>query len=433
MRRILHLAACTLGLVSIWGRPILAAGTAPPSQPPAPAPAPTPQPTPSPVTAPLAPATDVGGVNDNPATEPVAAANKIPVVPVKQGDNFVYSQILFPNQSITLKLLDASNNPVPNVRWQSKDRDIASATSDGLVYGVSTGNATISAYAGSDTTTPLASVLIVVSSVAGFRPVTVQLNIMDDKTAGDLFGDVTAHNFIVARIRVFNDLDKSTDLSVQGKSILAFSESISTNVVLEKEFDSNLKTSDRGVPTKGWTVVTEADMHEQFPSDSNYNSTNPTQPHVFAYRPYVYELMLNSVDARYQQEGRYKVRRTLQAFGLAGSFLSTLRAIKGSSSLVFDAFNGVLLGNYDTILPSLNQSQRQNLVTQAMQPIEQIAFGSDIAKVIFFPKTEFNGLVRGYRTRISTIDTNSLQINVSVLSDVSTAKVKSDVQAVPAP
>ena len=323
MKRILRLAICTLGtlgIFSIWGRPILAAGAVPSGQPGMPAPAPIPPPTTLPATVPPVPAA-AGGGDGNPTTEPVAAANKIPNIPVKQRDNFVYSQILFPNQSITLKLLDASNNPVPNVRWQSNDRDIASASSDGLVYGVSPGNATISAYAGSDTTTALASVLIVVSSVAGFRPVTIQLNIMDDKTAGDLFGDVTAHNFFVARIRIFNDLDKSTDLAVQGKSILAFSESISTNVVLEKEFDPNSKTSDRGVPTKGWTVVTEADMHEQFPSDANYSSTSPTQPHVFAYRPYVYELMLNSVDARYQQEGRYKVRRTLQANGLAGSFL----------------------------------------------------------------------------------------------------------------
>jgi len=362
-----------------------------------------------------------------------ANLNPIPTVHVKKDENFVYSRVLLANQSLALKLVDANNQPIPNVKWKSRDNKVASVTEDGIVVAIENGRvqiyATINPGSQSDT-----SVIVVVSSVGGFRPVDIQLNIMDDKTAGDLFGDVTAKEFYVTRIRVFNALNSSDDVAVQGRSILAFSESTTAKVIIEKEFDSGRKTGDIFIPqidpvkgktimakpTKGWSVVTEADLHHEFPSDRSYPDT--ATPHLFTYRPYVYELMLNSVDARYQQEPRYKLRRSLQAVGLAGSFLTGLRFWRGSALPFFNAFNGILLGNYDTILPTLNESQRQNLVTQAMHPLEQVAFGSDITKVLFFPKSEFSGVLRGYRTRISTIDINSFSMVVSVLNNSSVVR-----------
>lgn len=390
---------------------------------------PAPVPAPAPVGPPTAEA-DSNTIGSRQTSHP-ASLNPIPPVHVKKSENFVYSRVLLANQSLALKLVDANDQPIPNVTWKSIDNKIATVTEDGIVVAVGNGTVQISATINASPQAD-ASVIVVVSSVGGFRPVDIQLNIMDDKTAGDLFGDVTAKEFYVTRIRVFNALNNSDDVGLQGKSILAFSESTTAKVIIEKEYDSDRKTGDILVPQNdpvkgrtimakpagGWSVVTDADLHREFPSDSGYPDT--ATPHAFTYRPYVYELMLNSVDARYQQEPRYKVRRSLQAIGLAGSFLTGLRFWRGSALPFFNAFNGVLLGNYDTILPTLNESQRQNLVTQAMQPLEQVAFGSDIAKVLFFPKSEFSGVLRGYRTRISTIDTNSFSMVVSVLNNSTT-------------
>ena len=392
-----------------------------------------------PAPAPTGPSTTQTDSNPSDSGQTVHPASLNPITPVsvKKNENFRYSRTLLANQSLTLKLVDANNQPISNVTWKSRDGKVATVTEDGIVVAV--GNGTVQIYATTNAGTQAdASVIVEVSSVGGFEPVDIQLNIMDDKTAGDLFGDVTAKEFYVTRIRVFNTLNNSGDAALQGKSILAFSESTTAKVVIEKEYDPGKKTGDIFVhqvdptkgqsimvkPPKGWSVVTDADLHREFPSDSSYPDRET--PHVFTYRPYVYELMLNSVDARYQQEPRYKVRRSLQAIGLAGSFLTGLRFWRGSALPFFNAFNGVLLGNYDTILPSLNESQRQNLVTQAMQPLEQVAFGSDIAKVLFFPKSEFSGVLRGYRTRISTIDTNSFTMVVSVLNNSSTVNSRGD-------
>ena len=44
--------------------------------------------------------------------------------------------------------------------------------------------------------------------------------------------------------------------------------------------------------------------------------------------------------------------------------------------------------------PSLRESQRINLITQAMKPLEGVPYGSDITRIIFVPQKPLKGVVR---------------------------------------
>ncbi len=62
-------------------------------------------------------------------------------------------------------------------------------------------------------------------------------------------------------------------------------------------------------------------------------------------------------------------------------------------------------------------AQRRNVLTMTMQPLEVIPFGADISRVIFFPKTPLQGMMKDHLTRISRIDTSYFNIAITILEN----------------
>ncbi len=279
----------------------------------------------------------------------------------------------------------------------------------------------------------------VLPTVAHFAQLRVRLNIMDDRTVADLFGEKTAKEFYVARVRLNNNLKKSDDgTELRGESILAFSESIEVAIGVEKRKPQKQRwwsPSDKSDP---WLPLTNDEVQSSantgapppllftYPflkrSTSESPSAPPTEPvpacrGVLTYRPYTFEMIVNSGDPRYERSRRARTFRILSSIGTVASFVTSV-AVPGPQSdipLGLEKYTNLLIPGLQKLFPDIRDTQRQNIVSMTMKPIEEVPFGSDLSRVLFFPKGAFKGMLRGYETRISEICPHLFTIEVAVL------------------
>ena len=75
-----------------------------------------------------------------------------------------------------------------------------------------------------------------------------------------------------------------------------------------------------------------------------------------------------------------------------------------------------MIPGLEKLFPNLKELHRQNIVSQAMKPIEEIPFGSDITRVIFVPKKSIEGLIIGHKSRISQICPFYFKVKVAIVT-----------------
>lgn len=274
-----------------------------------------------------------------------------------------------------------------------------------------------------------------------FAPLDVRMTLVDEQTAADLFGAVTAREYHVARVRLFNNL-RSDDPDVLGASILAFSESIEVAVRYQKRkpiprnrWRPNAHEDDN------WTSLSEEELEQLYllgdgppkisllrgfslrdaddDSDHDAEAEKPRPPACrgsLIYRPYSFEMMVNSVDRRDERSARSKVFRGLAAVATLGSTLTAV-GVGANSDLpvVLEKYGNLFIPGMEKIWPSLRETQRQNIINETMKPIEEIPYGSDLARVIFFPKRAFRGVLEDNEVRIATICPFYFRIEVAIL------------------
>lgn len=282
----------------------------------------------------------------------------------------------------------------------------------------------------------------ILPTVASFAKLRVRLNIMDDRTVADLFGEKTAKEFFVARVRLNNNLKKTDDgEDLRGESILAFSESIEVAVGMEKRapqkqqwWMGGKKSADPWRPMTrnevelmsstgaAWLDLSSFSTRAISKWQTSVVSSSPDSPSpscrgVLTYRPYTFEMIVNSSDPRYERSRRAKTFRMLNGIGTLASFITSV-AVPGPQSdipLGIEKFSNLLIPGLQKLFPDIRDTQRQNIVSMTMQPIEEIPFGSDLSRVLFFPKGAFQGMLRGHETRISEICPHLFTIEVAVL------------------
>jgi hypothetical protein len=129
--------------------------------------------------------------------------------------------------------------------------------------------------------------------------------------------------------------------------------------------------------------------------------------HQFLYRPYSYEIMVNSVDGREDKSPTSLVFKVIDGLGTLGSFLNSVGTWGGKNApVILDKTANLLVPGLRRLLPDMRDTQRQNYVSLAMRPIEEIPFGSDISRVIFIPKNKLHGILQDHDVRISEVDTS---------------------------
>lgn len=283
----------------------------------------------------------------------------------------------------------------------------------------------------------------ILPSVTNFAKLRVRLNIMDDRTVADLFGEKTAKEFYVARVRLNNNLKKSDDgEDLRGESILAFSDSIEVAVGIEKRVPRKQtwwQPGGKKTSADAWLPMTRGEVESMASTGGPWVDLSPFSKlfdktrrdlvaassfspaascrGVLTYRPYTFEMIVNSSDPRYERSRRAKTFRMLNGIGTLASFVTSV-AVPGPQSdipLGIEKFTNLLIPGLQKLFPDIRDTQRQNIVSMTMQPIEEIPFGSDLSRVLFFPKGAFQGMLRGHETRISEICTHLFTIEVAVL------------------
>jgi hypothetical protein len=157
------------------------------------------------------------------------------------------------------------------------------------------------------------------------------------------------------------------------------------------------------------------------------NDGLPNKPQCLGtatYRPFTFEMMVNTVDRRDGRSFRTKLFTTLDALGTAASLVTAI-AVPGPSSdfpLGLDKYRNLLIPNAERLFPNFKEPQRQNIVSQAMKIIEEIPFGSDITRVIFIPRKQIDGVLRGHDVRISEVCTFFFKVDVAIIQKAGTVQ-----------
>ena len=134
------------------------------------------------------------------------------------------------------------------------------------------------------------------------------------------------------------------------------------------------------------------------------------------YRPYPYDMVVKSFDPRDARSGRSWTFRALTFAGSLASFISGVGNFGPGNDLISvnEKFGNILVPALASLWPSLKETQRQNLVSDTMHPIEEIPYASSLTKVVFLPKYPFQGFKRGYWYRVSEVCPFNFQVDVAV-------------------
>ena len=141
-------------------------------------------------------------------------------------------------------------------------------------------------------------------------------------------------------------------------------------------------------------------------------------PVYLSYRPYTNDVMINTVDPRDSRTVRSRLLRGAELLGLLGSFVNAVAVAPGRTKLptYLDKYGNMLVPGLAKIFPSLKETERQNIVSMSMRQIEEIPYGSDLERKLFFPKGPIQGLIKDHAVRISEIDPFHFSMQVAVLN-----------------
>jgi hypothetical protein len=134
------------------------------------------------------------------------------------------------------------------------------------------------------------------------------------------------------------------------------------------------------------------------------------------YRPYPYDLVVKSFDPRDNRTARAITFRALTFAGALAAFVTGVPNFGASKQFIAvnEKFGNVLVPGLAALWPNLRETQRQNLITDTMHPIEEVPFGSSLTKVVFLPKYPFQGFRANTWFRISEICPFDFQVEVAV-------------------
>jgi hypothetical protein len=193
--------------------------------------------------------------------------------------------------------------------------------------------------------------------------------------------------------------------------------------------------TDVAVDDQQWRPVTRADLQRIAPDtdadtlpvqdDLALASNEPECVGAIKYRPFMFEMIVNTVDRRDERGARARIFKLLELAGTSASFVTALippaagmgdqLTSSDRATFALEKYSNLLLPSLDKLFPSLREQYRQNIVSQVMKNIEEIPFGSDITRVLFIPKKSIEGLIRGHDVRVSEVCPFFFSVEVAVV------------------
>lgn len=280
----------------------------------------------------------------------------------------------------------------------------------------------------------------VASPVPAPDPVTkfvdAKLDVLDFRTASNLFGSVTNKQYYIAKLQFFNKLYDLKNGSFVGDSIVVYSDSIKVPVNYEVRYIGSRK--DALQERREWhplevELVTGPDVSQKLQwgewaknkkdvwaalgkepavrdgsvspdKDAAGALIDPNCTQTPDYRsPYTFDQMMSTVDRRDAREWRTRLVTLGQSASTLTSFVTSFIVPTGTNDtpVILEKFNSLLMPSFKEHFPSTKEQQRQNLTREIIKPVETIPFKQDIVRVVFLPKEEWKS--KDYAVRISHI------------------------------
>jgi len=142
----------------------------------------------------------------------------------------------------------------------------------------------------------------------------------------------------------------------------------------------------------------------------------------FRYKPVSMEMMLLGQDGREFETSEAGLRRTISVAQLILTALTGANILTGRGLELAVAGAGLMPAIADITVPNLGEKHRSAILTQGLRSLEEVPFGAELRRVVFYPKGEFGNLIPKHRARIATVDTSEFSISVAVIQRVGTKR-----------
>lgn len=244
-----------------------------------------------------------------------------------------------------------------------------------------------------------------------FKPLSITIEVLPESDVADIFGRRASKEFFVAEVSITNNIRGSDGV---GSSILIFSQNLRAAVSYEGKFNGGKRAGAQvkpEIPKDQWIEITPG-------MDGHPNQSNCTR-HPWLRRAYPYDTMVDTVNPREDRDLRSRALLFATSLSTVTSFVTAIAVPPSSSDLPLglDKFKNLLIPGFERLFSDKRETHRQQILQKVLQPIEEVAFGQQLTKYVFFPKRTFTGVKRGYKTRISEICPESFQIEVALLKN----------------
>ncbi|MGI9105484.1 MAG: MSCRAMM family protein [Pyrinomonadaceae bacterium] len=259
----------------------------------------------------------------------------------------------------------------------------------------------------SSTEPPVTGIVYVRLQFAQYRHLDARVELMGDTMVEDLFGKKVREDFYVAMVYLRNKLGDMQNGG--GEPVIASSDSIEVAVAFEEMPDDDEKISGESKKKKKkWNNVEIGGGHK---------NQSGCEEHPWVYRPYANNILESTVDRRDSANWRTRALAIASSSSILASAVTAIAVPKPGSDLPvgLEKFSASLIPGFKEIFPSQKDFHRRSIQQFVMQPTEKIAYGSDFAKAIFFPKSSFRGFRSNAKVRISSICSDFFKVETGVL------------------
>lgn len=145
------------------------------------------------------------------------------------------------------------------------------------------------------------------------------------------------------------------------------------------------------------------------------------------YRPISQEIMLLSQDQRAFHSSENLLGRLLGGASQALGFFIGRGDIDSRGTV--GAFLSLAPGLGTLFFPDQSPANRNAILTQSMKALEEVPFGGELRRVVFFPKGEISGILKDRKVRITAVDTSRYRIAVGIVQKLGTVSGENKAEA----
>ncbi len=228
-----------------------------------------------------------------------------------------------------------------------------------------------------------------------YEPLKTTLDVVDERTAKDLFGDQVAKEFFVVRLTLYNH---SADEQVAGAPMLAFTDTMRIGVGLQKRVKSRNRNG------AAWEPFTRTDYGLGADAASDLKCK-----HFLDISPQGQEMMRGALDSRIRRSRKERSLRFIDIFRTTASAVTGV-AVPGSSSALIPALekfsNGVLPGFEKFTNGVRGVGLTEPAMNLLVQQKEEIPMNREVTRFVLVSRKPIEGLLGDFDVRVSDICTH---------------------------